>query len=118
MSLPEELEKGLWTEIRNFKEETKMKYVSSVEKIGIEKGIQQGSRQGSLSLLCHLISKRFKAAPYRVQPILDGLDHEQIEELGERFLDAKNLGELRRWAEEKRTEGTGSGQAKSLISKP
>ena len=106
MSLPEELERGLWTEIRKFEEETKMEYVSSVEKIGIKKGIQQGIQQGNyqgkIALLCRLISKRFKVAPEAIQPMLKGLGKEQIEELAERFLNAENLDEIRRWAEEKR----------------
>ncbi|MBW2708002.1 MAG: hypothetical protein JRD04_01750, partial [Deltaproteobacteria bacterium] len=41
MCLPEELEKGLWTEIQKYEEETKMEYVSSVERIGFRKGTQQ-----------------------------------------------------------------------------
>ena len=106
MSLPEKLEKGLWTEIQKFEEETKMAYVSSVERIGIKKGLergmQQGMQQGTLSLLCRLISKRFEVAEDIVRAILEGLSREQIEELGERFLEAESLDEIRRWAEEKR----------------
>ena len=34
--------------------------------------------------------------------MLKGLGKEQIEELAERFLNAENLDEIRRWAEEKR----------------
>jgi len=52
LSLPAEMEKGLWTEIQKLEEETKVEYVTSVERIGIEKG--------SLNLLCRLIAKRFK----------------------------------------------------------
>lgn len=104
MSLPEELEKGLWTEIQRFVEETKMKYVSSVERIGIQQGMQQGMQQGSLSLLCRLIERRFKVAADLVRPMLEGLSREQIEDLGERFLEAESLDQISKWAEEKRTE--------------
>ena len=118
LSLPKELEKGLWTEIQKFEEETQMEYVTSVERIGIKKGIEQGihqgiqqgiqkgleqgSRQGSLALLCRLISKRFKVAPEVVQPMLEGLGREQIEELAERFQDIESLDEIKQWVEEKR----------------
>ena len=106
MSLPEELEKGLWTEIQKYEEETKMEYVSSVERIGFRKGMQQGMQQGmqkgSLSLLCRQISRRFNVSPDRVRSMLEGLGTSEIEELGERLFDAKSLEEISVWAEKKR----------------
>ena len=108
MSLPEELEKGLWTEIQKFEEETKMEYVSSVERIGMQKGreegIQQGIQQGSLSLLCRQIAKRFKTGYEFVAPLFTDLRSEDIEDLGERFLDAESLDDIRKWTEEKRLQ--------------
>ncbi len=98
MSLPADMEKGLWTEIQKFEEETKMEYVTSVERIGIEKGMEKGS----LNLLCRLIAKRFKTGSESLPPIFTGLRAEDIEDLGERFLDAESVDEIRRWAEEKR----------------
>ena len=94
MSLPADMEKGLWTEIQKFEEETKMEYVTSVERIGMEKG--------SLNLLCRLIAKRFKTGYESLPPIFTGLHAEDIADLGERFLDAESVDEIRRWAEEKR----------------
>ncbi len=94
MSLPADMEKGLWTEIQKFEEETNMEYVTSVERIGMEKG--------SLNLLCRLIAKRFKTAYESLPPIFTGLRAEDIEDPGERFLDAESVDEIRRWAEEKR----------------
>ena len=106
MSLPADMEKGLWTEIQKFEEETKMEYVTSVERIGMEKGmekgIEKGMEKGSLNLLCRLIAKRFKTGYESLPPIFTGLRAEDIEDLGERFLDAESVDEIRRWAEEKR----------------
>ena len=45
MSLPKELEQEFWQEMRKFQEEKRMPYITSVERIGIEKGIQQGIQQ-------------------------------------------------------------------------
>ncbi len=95
LSLPAEMEKGLWTEIQKFEEETKVEYVTSVERIGMEKG--------SLNLLCRLIARRFKTGYESLPPIFTGLRAEDIEEIGERFLDAESVDDIRRWAEEKRT---------------
>jgi len=51
MRLPEEMEANFWQEIRRYEEEENMPYVTSVERIGVKKGIeriQQGRREGLL----------------------------------------------------------------------
>ncbi len=98
MVLPEELEEQLWTEIQTIEEEGKMEYISSVERIGIKRGMQQGT----MNLLSRQIARRFQVNPDSVHPIFAGLTTEQLEELGELFVDAESLDEIRGWAEEKR----------------
>ncbi len=44
--LPNEQDKLFWEELRQIEEEKQMPYVTSVERIGIEKGFQQGIQQG------------------------------------------------------------------------
>lgn len=102
MSLPDELEEGLWMEIQKIEEEARMEYVTSVERIGIKKGIQQGMQQGTMKLLSRQIARRFQVSSESVHPMFSGLTTEQLEELGEKFLEAESLDEIRRWAEEKR----------------
>lgn len=51
MKLPEALKKQLWENLSNLEQEKKMAYVSSVERIGIEKGIQQGEALALQKLL-------------------------------------------------------------------
>lgn len=46
MRLPDDLDRDFWQEISRYEEEKKMPYVTSVERIGIQKGIQQGRREG------------------------------------------------------------------------
>ena len=82
-----------------------MPYVTSVERIGIEKGMQQGMLQEAMKLLSCLIARRFQVSSDSVHPMFAGLTTEQLEELGEMFVDAKSLDEMRRWAEEKRLAG-------------
>ncbi|MBE9551800.1 MAG: DUF4351 domain-containing protein [Proteobacteria bacterium] len=106
MALPKELEQGLWQEIHKMEEEKMMEYVSSVEKIGIQKGMQKGMRQGihegALKLLARQIARRFQVSFDSVQPIFAGMSTEQLEELGERFIEAQNLDQIRKWADEMR----------------
>jgi len=46
IQLPEELENEFWYEIKQYEEERRMPYVTSVERIGVKKGIEQGIIQG------------------------------------------------------------------------
>jgi len=46
MDLPEVQERLFWEELSQYEEAKKMPYVTSVERIGIEKGLQQGLQQG------------------------------------------------------------------------
>jgi len=46
MRLPEQLKQSLWHNIEVLEEQEKMRYVTSVEQIGIEKGLLQGMQQG------------------------------------------------------------------------
>ena len=100
MSLPENIERGLWTEVQQIEEEMKMEYITSVERIGMEKGMEKGMGK----LFGRLLVKRFKVASDSVKPILGGLTTEQIEELAERFVDAKSLDEIYQWADELRKQ--------------
>jgi hypothetical protein len=45
MRLPEELEQEFWQQVRELEEERRMPYITSVERIGIQKGIEQGIEQ-------------------------------------------------------------------------
>ncbi|HBY76151.1 MAG TPA: cytosolic protein, partial [Cyanobacteria bacterium UBA11148] len=45
MSLPEELEQEFWQQLREFQEEQRMPYITSIERIGIKKGIEQSQEQ-------------------------------------------------------------------------
>jgi len=54
MVLPKDLEQGLWQEIQKMEEGKKMEYISSVERIGMEKGMEKGV----LKLLARQIARR------------------------------------------------------------
>jgi len=46
MRLPKELERSFWQEVTQYEEEKKMPYVTSGERIGLKKGLQQGLLSG------------------------------------------------------------------------
>ena len=67
MDLPEGHERLFWKELAKYEEGKKMTYVTSVERIGMEKGIRQGIRQGMLKeareMVQEAISSRFGTVP-------------------------------------------------------
>jgi len=97
LDLPVSHQSLFWEELKKYEEDKKMPYVTSVERIGMEKE--------AVKFLSRLIVKRFQVDPDFVPPIFSGLSTEEIEELGERFLGASSLDDIRAWAEEKRLAG-------------
>jgi len=46
MSLPEELEQDFWREVIQLQEDRRMPYITSIERLATQKGIEQGIQQG------------------------------------------------------------------------
>ena len=69
-----------------------------------EEGRQEGRQEGTMKLLSRQIAKRFRVSSDSVHPIFAGLTAEQLEELGEIFLEVESLDEIRDWAEKKLKE--------------
>lgn len=57
--LPRDMEREIWKETRKREERKRMVYVTSVERIGIEKGIEQGIKQGEAAMLLRLLERKF-----------------------------------------------------------
>ncbi len=102
MTLPEELENGLWDEIQEMEKEKEMEYITSVQRIGRREGRREGLQEGGTNLLGRQMSKRFNIGRQALAPVFEGLTTEQIEELAEFFLDARTLEEIRERADEMR----------------
>lgn len=77
----------LWQNMEVFEEKEKMRYVSSVEKIGIEKGMQQGEALA----LQKLLTKRFGAIPANIAVRIAAASLEQIESWFDLAIDAARL---------------------------
>lgn len=99
MRLPDGLEQKLWQDIDQIEGETKMRYVTSVERLaterGLQKGMQQGMQQGlqqeARVILERLLSKRFGPINPEVQDKLQNATLEQLEHWADRTLDAPTL---------------------------
>lgn len=103
MRLPEALGQLLWQNIEVFEEKEKMRYVSSIERLGIEKGIQQGMQQGrqegrqvgrlegEARVLARLLTRRFGELPAWAQTRLTTSTEAELECWADAVLTAETL---------------------------
>ncbi len=95
MRLPGDLERQLWQDIEAFEEKAKMRYVTSVERIGLEKGLQQGRQegrqQGEARTLLRLLERRFGPVSELMQARVSAADLDSLDQWLDRVLDAPTL---------------------------
>jgi predicted transposase YdaD len=89
------LKQSLWHNIEVLEEQEKMRYVTSVEQIGIEKGLLQGRLEGEQSgeakALRRLLQKRFGPLSEDVLARLQTASIDELELWLDRALDADSL---------------------------
>lgn len=83
MRLPEELETKLWHDIETIEGERKVKYVTSVERLALERGKREGLEEGLIKgergALERLLTRRFGPLPPAVAERLEKATGEQLE---------------------------------------
>ncbi|MDB9314844.1 transposase, partial [Spirulina sp. CS-785/01] len=82
MTLPASLEENLTTEIYRYEEERKMPYVTSVERIGMEKGRQEGLQEGRQERLrediLEVLEVRFETVPDSLVEVVNGIQDDSL----------------------------------------
>lgn len=91
LTLPEGLDVAYHQRIRELEEAEQMPYVTTAERIGIQKGIEQGIPRGEARLLRRLLVRRFGPLPDWVESRLSAASTVELETLGERLLEAPSL---------------------------
>ncbi len=86
MRLPEELEDRFWDEHVQYETEREMRYVTSVERIGI--------RKGEAKLFKSLLIQRFTDLPAWVEKRLAEASQEDVERWSSRLFDAQSLEDI------------------------
>ncbi|MDM8544062.1 DUF4351 domain-containing protein [Desulfococcaceae bacterium HSG9] len=87
MVLPKEMEKNLTVKMDEFQEEKKMRYVTNIEKFGIEKGLQQEAYK----LIALQLKARFGAIPKWAEEKLSDAATEELENWGVQLISAKKI---------------------------
>ncbi|AUT00153.1 hypothetical protein CLI64_07035 [Nostoc sp. CENA543] len=93
MILPKDLEAEFWQEFKQFEQERSMSYITTGERIGYERGKQEGEQ----TLVLRQIQKRVGELPPEVQARIQTLTLEQLEALGEALLDFSAIADLFAW---------------------
>ena len=95
MRLPADLERQLWHDIETFEERAKMRYVTSVERIGLEKGLQQGRQEGrqegEARTLLRLLERRFGPVSESVRERVSAADVDTLDRWFDHGIDAPTL---------------------------
>ncbi|WP_353571993.1 DUF4351 domain-containing protein [Candidatus Albibeggiatoa sp. nov. BB20] len=102
MRLPKELEQQLWSNINQLERNQTMRYVTSVERIGMERGIEQGIlqgmqegiQQGEQSILLRQLTRRFGILPESLQERIKQANLEQLELWSDVILTASSLDDI------------------------
>ena len=98
MVLPQELEARFRTELARVEEETRMPYITSIERMGLERGrqegLQQGLQQGEATVLRRLLTRRFGPLPLWAEERLAQASLQELERWADRVLEAQQLDEI------------------------
>ncbi|MEH2353974.1 DUF4351 domain-containing protein [Nostoc sp.] len=93
MILPKALENQFWEEFKQFEQERTMRYVTTGERIGYERGKQEGERR----LILRLLQRRVGELSPELQECIQSLSLNQLETLGEALLDFTAMEDLLNW---------------------
>ena len=103
MRLPEELEEDFRQEITRYEEEKKMRYVSSLERIGIKKGKKEGKKEGRKEgrkegwqkAIEMVLSVKFGENGMKLIPVIQSLkDEDRLNVIMKSVIKTDNLSEI------------------------
>jgi hypothetical protein len=78
MTLPPELEEQFMTDIVAYEERERKPYVTSVERIANQQGLQEGIEKGRREMLEETLVARFGALPEELTVLLDRINDPQL----------------------------------------
>ncbi len=99
MSLPKDEEQQLRQSIADLEEETGMRYISSIERLAIEEGVQQGMQQGvqqgrlegMSEVLARQLARRFGEVPDAIRSRLDAACDDELASWADAILSAPSM---------------------------
>ncbi len=97
MLLPDALNTRFWDQLYDYEEEHKMPYITSVERIGIEKGRVEGRVEERMDLVLRLLTRRCGVLAPATEHRIRELSMVQLEHLADALLDFGGMDDLHAW---------------------
>ena len=104
MILPELTKVEFWQELKVYEEDREMRYITSVEQIGYDRGVKEAEEraqeqllEAQRSLLIRQLTRKIGSMPVNTIDRINDLPIEQLESLGEALLDFEAIADLTIW---------------------
>ncbi len=92
MVLPDELARSFKAEVRSSEEAQRMRYVTSIERLAKEEGIEEGMLQKAREGVIKILQTRFGVAPEAVVEVINGIEEQSL--LETLFTNAITIGSI------------------------
>jgi hypothetical protein len=99
MLLSERQKQAFWTELKEYEEQRKMPYITSVEEIGFARGQEVGQQRGERSLTLLQLTQKFGTLSDETVERISALNSEQLQALAIALLNFTSLDQLTQWLE-------------------
>ncbi|MEP0898822.1 MULTISPECIES: DUF4351 domain-containing protein [Leptolyngbya] len=98
--MPKPLELEFWRELKAYEEERKVPYITSVERIGYDRGQEEGAQQQAQSLILLQLKQKFGALPDETVAQISALSLDQMGRLAIALLSFTSMSDLTTWLDE------------------
>lgn len=95
--LPEDLQREYRIAIEEFEEEKRMPYVTSIERMGIERGRVEGVMEANEDITLYFLQRQFGALNEETKNLIHSLSIERITQLSHEMFDFKSYDDLETW---------------------
>ena len=99
LHLPKALEAEFWQELKTYEEERKVPYITSVERIGYDRGKISGFEEGERSLVLRQLGHKFGELSVSTSDRISTLSIRKVEALSKALLDFSAIEDLTTWLE-------------------
>jgi predicted transposase YdaD len=97
LSLPKGLEDEFWTELKAYEKERNMPYITSVERIGYERGRKEGRVEDRRSIISRQLEQKIGQIPETLSNRISTLSLDQLDVLLIDFLNFNSIDDLSTW---------------------
>ena len=98
LELPSAQERLFWREIQAYEEERRMAYITSVERIGLERGREEGREEGrdegKREALRRIVRARFQAVPAALERRIAEADGQALDQMLDRISVVQTIDDL------------------------